>query len=107
MKKIAIKITEGKERAAVRLKVLSQSQYVEEALKRAEYYRDENGVVIAKVPGASGFFAQGDSFEEVGLTPDERYSEYDAKIALEDARFVYGTCSDKLKLGFSFFTYIY
>jgi len=41
MKKIAIKITEEKERAAVGLKVLSQSQYVEEALKRAEYYRDD------------------------------------------------------------------
>ena len=30
----------------------------------AEYSRDENGVVITRVPGASGFFAQGDSFEE-------------------------------------------
>jgi len=46
------------------VKVFSLSRYVEEALKRAEYYRDENGVVIAKVPNASGFFAQGDSFEE-------------------------------------------
>lgn len=37
---------------------------MEQALKRAEYTRDENGVVIAKVPKASGFFAQGNSFEE-------------------------------------------
>ena len=42
----------------------SLSHYVEMALKRMEYYCDENGVVIAKVPGASGFFAQGDSFED-------------------------------------------
>ena len=46
------------------VKILSILHYVEEALKRAEYYRDENGVVIAKVPNASGFFAQGESFEE-------------------------------------------
>ena len=30
----------------------------------AEYSRDENGVVITRAPGASGVFAQGDSFEE-------------------------------------------
>jgi len=30
----------------------------------SDYERDEDGVVIAKVPGASGFFAQGDTFEE-------------------------------------------
>jgi predicted RNase H-like HicB family nuclease len=40
------------------------SHYVELALKQAEYERDEDGVVIAQVPGAAGFFAQGDSFEE-------------------------------------------
>jgi predicted RNase H-like HicB family nuclease len=33
-------------------------------LHKAEYYKDENGVVVAKVPGAQGFFAQGDSFDE-------------------------------------------
>jgi len=37
---------------------------VEAALQQAEYERDENQVVIAQVPGASGFFAQGESFEE-------------------------------------------
>lgn len=47
-----------------RVRVFSLSHYVEMALKRMEYYCDENGVVIAKVPGASGFFAQGDSFED-------------------------------------------
>lgn len=47
-----------------KVKFFLLSRYVEEALKLAEYERDENGVVIAKVPGASGFFAQGDTFEE-------------------------------------------
>lgn len=46
-----------------KVKVFALTRYIEEALKRAEYERDENGVVIATVPGASGFFAQGDSFE--------------------------------------------
>ncbi len=40
------------------------SKYVEAALKKAEYSKDENGIIIAKIPGASGFFAQGDTFEE-------------------------------------------
>lgn len=44
--------------------IFSMTEYVDKALKKAEYYRDENGVVIAKVPDASGFFAQGDNFEE-------------------------------------------
>jgi predicted RNase H-like HicB family nuclease len=47
-----------------RVKVFPLSRYVEAALQHAEYNRDENGVVIAQVPGASGFFAQGDTFEE-------------------------------------------
>jgi predicted RNase H-like HicB family nuclease len=45
-------------------RVISISDYTEKALKRAEYCRDENGVVIGRVPGASGFFAQGNDFEE-------------------------------------------
>ena len=53
--------TEG---VMVKVKVLSLTHYVDEALKQAEYYRDEHGVVVAKVPAASGFFAQGDSFED-------------------------------------------
>jgi predicted RNase H-like HicB family nuclease len=48
----------------MKAKVFSLSRYVEEALKRAEYARDENRVVIATVPNLSGFFAQGDNFEE-------------------------------------------
>ncbi len=45
-------------------KYFTLSKYINEALKKAEYEKDENGIVIAKVPGASGFFAQGDTFEE-------------------------------------------
>ena len=47
-----------------RVKVFSLSRYVEVSLKRAEYERDESCVVVAIVPGASGFFAQGDTYEE-------------------------------------------
>ena len=39
-------------------------QYIQRALEKAEYCHDENGVIIAKVPGVEGFFAQGDNFEE-------------------------------------------
>jgi predicted RNase H-like HicB family nuclease len=44
--------------------IFSITEYAGKALKKAEYYRDENGVIIAKVPEAPGFFAQGDDFEE-------------------------------------------
>jgi predicted RNase H-like HicB family nuclease len=47
-----------------KVKLFTLTRYVEAALKEAEYIRDENSVVIAQIPGASGFFAQGDSFEE-------------------------------------------
>lgn len=47
-----------------KVKFFSLSQYVEAALKQAEYERDEDGIVIAQVPGASGFFSQGGTFEE-------------------------------------------
>ena len=43
---------------------LPLARYVQAALARAEYERDEGGVVIAQVPDASGFFAEGDTFEE-------------------------------------------
>lgn len=49
---------------AQKAKYFALSKYVNQALKKAEYERDENGVVIVRVPGASGFFAQGDTFEE-------------------------------------------
>ncbi len=52
------------ERMKIKVKSLSLSHYVGVALKIAEYSCDENRVVIGKVPGASGFFAQGDSFED-------------------------------------------
>ncbi len=47
-----------------KVRVFSLSRYVEAALQAAEYQRDENGIVVAEVPGASGFFAQGGTFEE-------------------------------------------
>ena len=47
-----------------KVKMLSISRYVQAALEQAEYERDENGVVVARVPGASGFFSQGETFEE-------------------------------------------
>ena len=45
-------------------KYFALSKYVVAALKQAEYEKDENGAIIGKVPEASGFFAQGDTFEE-------------------------------------------
>lgn len=45
-------------------KIFSLSKYVEKVLEKAEYCRDENGVVIAKIPKMNGFFAQGNNFEE-------------------------------------------
>jgi predicted RNase H-like HicB family nuclease len=47
-----------------KVRLFPLTRYVEAALKHAEYERDENGIVIAQVPSASGFFAQGDNFEE-------------------------------------------
>jgi predicted RNase H-like HicB family nuclease len=50
--------------AVQRIRIFSISDYVEAALHLAEYERDEDGVVVASVPGASGFYAQGESHEE-------------------------------------------
>ena len=47
-----------------KIKMFSIAHYVQAALKQAHYEVDENQVVIASVPGASGFFSQGDTFEE-------------------------------------------
>jgi len=47
-----------------KIRMLSISYYIQAALEQAEYEQDENGVVIARVPGASGFFSQGETFEE-------------------------------------------
>jgi hypothetical protein len=45
-------------------KSFSLSTYVEQALKLAEYEKDENGFIVASVPNISGFFSQGENFEE-------------------------------------------
>jgi predicted RNase H-like HicB family nuclease len=47
-----------------KLRSFSLLRYVEAALVLADYTRDEDGVVIAVVPEASGFFSQGETFEE-------------------------------------------
>jgi len=47
-----------------RARSFSISAYVEQALKLAEYEKDEDGVVVASVPNVSGFFSQGENFEE-------------------------------------------
>lgn len=47
-----------------KVKVFSLSRYVQAALDKAEYEHDENNTIVAMVPGASGFFAQGETYEE-------------------------------------------
>lgn len=47
-----------------RVRIFSLARYVEKALKLAAYAPDEGGMVVAKVPRAAGFFAQGESVEE-------------------------------------------
>jgi predicted RNase H-like HicB family nuclease len=47
-----------------KIRTFSLHRYVDAALALAEYERDDDGVVIAIVSNASGFFAQGDTFEE-------------------------------------------
>lgn len=48
-----------------RLLGFSLTKYIEAALTLAEYERDEDGeLIVAIVPGASGFFTQGENFEE-------------------------------------------
>ena len=51
-------------KAVSRVKVFSLSRYIEASLRRAQYDQDENGVVVGMVPGTSGFFAQGETYEE-------------------------------------------
>jgi predicted RNase H-like HicB family nuclease len=48
----------------MKIKVFSLLRYLEHALRKAEYTADEGGLIVARVPGASGFFAQGDNVEE-------------------------------------------
>jgi predicted RNase H-like HicB family nuclease len=49
---------------ATRVRTFSLLRYVDAVLALADYDRDEDGIVIAVVPDASSFFAQGDTFEE-------------------------------------------
>jgi predicted RNase H-like HicB family nuclease len=42
----------------------SLSAYIEQALKLAEYEKDEDGLIVASVPNIPGFFSQGENFEE-------------------------------------------
>lgn len=53
--------------AIQRVRLFSISSYVEAALRVAEYERDENGIVVASVPGAASFYAQGDNHEEARI----------------------------------------
>ncbi len=66
-------------------KSFSVSAYVEQALKLAEYEKDENGIIVASVPNVSGFFSQGENFEE-------------ARVNLRDA--IEGNLVVALQLGF-------
>ena len=47
-----------------KVRTFSLLRYVDAALALADYTRDEDGVIVAIVPNASGFYAQGDTFEE-------------------------------------------
>ncbi len=40
------------------------TDYINRALELAEYSKDENGFIVAEVPNASGFFSQGETYEE-------------------------------------------
>ena len=54
-----------------KVKVFSLSHYLRVALKHAEYERDENDIIVATVTGASGFFAQGETYEEARSNLEE------------------------------------
>lgn len=47
-----------------KVRIFPLLRYVEEALRRAEYDADENGMIIGKVPEAPGFFAEGATRKE-------------------------------------------
>ena len=48
----------------IKLTTFSMEDYLKAALACAEYERDEDGVIVASVSGAVGFYSQGDSHEE-------------------------------------------
>ena len=47
-----------------KIQMFSMAHYVQAALTQARYEIDEDGIVIASIPEASGFFAQGENFED-------------------------------------------
>lgn len=47
-----------------KVRVVPLLRYVEEALRRAVYDTDENGIIIGRVPEALGFFAEGATRKE-------------------------------------------
>jgi hypothetical protein len=47
-----------------KVRIFSLLGYVEEALKRAEYHPDDQGIIIGNVPECPGFFAQGNTRKE-------------------------------------------
>lgn len=48
----------------VELTTFSMSDYLKAAIARAEYERDEDGLIVASVSGTVGFYSQGGSYEE-------------------------------------------
>ena len=48
----------------ISLKAFSLADYLEAALACAEYEQDEDGLIVASVPGAVGCYSQGESHEE-------------------------------------------
>lgn len=48
----------------MKVKQFSLRAYLLRALQLAQYTYDEDGVVVARVPDANGFYAQGESVEE-------------------------------------------
>lgn len=48
----------------MKVRLFSLAQYLDKALEQAKYSVDEQGLIVAKVPGASGFFTQGQTRDE-------------------------------------------
>lgn len=38
--------------------------YVSSMLKKVNYYKDEDGIIIAEIPDEEWYYTQGDTFEE-------------------------------------------
>ena len=48
----------------IELTTFSMADYLKAALACAEYEQDEDGLIVASVPDAAGFYSQGESHEE-------------------------------------------